>query len=142
MREKHRVTGVKTPLLKKNTAPTRLEKLELHENTIWRMQEKILEARPLEKIIDLASGKGIPGIPQPTPTQVEAANYALLRRIMPELKSITVKAEGGQRGDTERDIVRELAQFIGQVVSLKQSGDTLPIILDLEGARQSAPAGD
>ena len=126
----------------RKTAPTKSEKLELHENTIWRMQEDILRSRPLYRIINLAEGHPIPGIPNPTPVQVEAANYALLRRILPELKSITVKTEGGDRGDGERDIVRELAQFIGQVVTLKQGGNPLPALLDISGETQPAPSGD
>ena len=126
----------------RQTAPTRAEKLELHENTVWRMQEEILRANPLKNIIALASGQGIPGIPAPTTVQVESANYALLRRIMPELKSITVKTDPRGSGDDGRAFVRELAEFIGQVAAIKAGGGTIPPLLDLASTRQPASSGD
>lgn len=124
----------------RKTAPTTATKAELHENTIYRMQLEILQANPLGNVIKLAQGVSIPGIPAPTPTQVEAANYALLRRIMPELKSVTVRTTGGDDGN--RDIVRELASFIGSVAALKAGGGTLPPLLDHAGESEPAEAAD
>lgn len=122
-------------------APSTAKKVELHENTLYQMQLEILKFNPLKNIIDLAGGKPIPGITAPTSVQVEAANYALLRRIMPELKSITVKTQGGS-GDDSRDAVGRLLEFIGQVAALRASGGTLPPLLDQPGAAQPAQAAD
>lgn len=106
--------------------------------TIHGMRRYIIaNVDPLKLVMKLAQGKPVEGIPDPTPTQVETAIYALLKRVSPEMKTLEFAAfrsldddRDPERESIAQNFAGELLTLVGLSASLKAGGHPLPPILD------------
>lgn len=90
------------------------------------MRRLIMEkVDPLKNIMEIAKGNPIPGVPAPTPDDVLGANYQLLKRVVPELKSVEITGANGEplQVETTVNAANAIIDRLNKLAASKAQGD-------------------